>query len=176
MTRDDAAYDASAISLGNETPLHIACAAIDIDLKLVEFLLSHGADPNIMPQDCPSPFAFLLIFNPELEAVQKFISHGANCSQVDAREWTPMHYLGKWGTDGKLVSLIRRNGGEVNAKDNRGKTPLHNMLQRDEMPMDLLLSFLDEGADISIDDKDSQSKLYMIHYNWTFGVFFHCHV
>ena len=59
-----------------------------------------------------------------------------------------------WGRHTEIVELLITNGADVNAKDDRGATPLHHAI--DKEIVELLIA---EGADVNAKDKRGRTPL-----------------
>lgn len=92
------------------------------------------------------------------EVIQLYIRHGGDLIIRDYEGATVLHHFVRSGTDPKSLQLLLQNGADVNARDLTGETPLHYFVRRSKLPIELLWALLDAGADVSIDDNESQSK------------------
>ena len=45
---------------------------------------------------------------------------------------------------------------DINATDSTGETALHELMKRKDIPPKFLEKFVEKGADVNMDDKDSQ--------------------
>ena len=136
-------------------------------LDLLKLLLASGADPNQDSKDlydsdvyC-TPFSEILWSGPTIETIQLFLDHHGDPTIPDGFGRRGVHvlawsYLGE--SSSKMLQLLLDNGEDVNALDNYGETPLHYLLQRSDLSLDHLKAFLSAGAQVNIDDNESQSK------------------
>ena len=89
-----------------ETPLHLA--AEKGDTRMIDFLVSHGADMNARTNPNIAP-----IFYAELTG-----------SAINNGSWTPLHIAAIEGKK-EAVDLLLKKGADINAKSNLGWTPLN---------------------------------------------------
>jgi hypothetical protein len=160
LSRD---HNVNEVTEYGEAPLHFAAKAKVLDMEMLQILFEHKgehkADPNLQCQGVfmASPFFYLLQNNPNAEAVELFIQHGADCVKKIEFE-SPLHTFALKGRDPKVLDLLMGHGALINETDWAGETPLHNLLGRSDVPLDLLRAFLARGADLSIDDRNSQRQ------------------
>ena len=138
---------------------------------LVQFLLDHGADPNVAPGSSPLIEAAIA---GDADTVQRLLADGAatknvagvvmiaaaraGCSRcvellastnLESPEYTQalgiLSYLGNI----KLVRLALDHGADVNAFDLRGRTPLMYAAVSDFQPLDVVESLIEHGADMN---------------------------
>ena len=133
-------------------------AADSTDIEIITLLLEKGASPNAR-KDFPPPFHVLLWWNPKLEFVNLMLKHGAECNILDQWGFNVMHWFALFGTDVEVLEVLLKAHADINVPDSFGETPLHKVMYNSrDLSLDLLRAFLDNGADVNKDDKDSQSK------------------
>lgn len=133
-------------------------AAGSNDVEVLTLLLERGASPNAR-KNFPPPFHVLLWQNPRLQFVKLMLEHGADCKIIDQWGFNVMHWFAWFGSDVEVLKVLLKAHGDINVLDSFGQTPLHKvMFNTQELSMDLLRAFLDNGANVNIDDKQSQSK------------------
>lgn len=133
-------------------------AADSTDIEIITLLLEKGASPNAR-EDFPPPFHVLLWWNPKLEFVNLMLEHGAECNILDSWGFNVMHWFALFGTDVEVLQVLLKAHADINVPDSFGETPLHKVMYNSrDLSLDLLRAFLDNGADVNKDDKDSQSK------------------
>ena len=82
---------------------------------------------------------------------------------------TPLH-VAAYTLESKLVTMLLDNGVNVNAEDNRGRTPLRRMLEYNPCSYWAQKSFkvarilIKRGASVNAKDKDGQTPLHMPFY------------
>jgi len=137
----------------SRTPLHIAAAAEMYD----EARLSYTADENGTLEDCPR------IAKGYVKLLKTLLGYGADPRYVDSKRETPLHFAARNG-NAFAVEFLVNNGAYVDAKNDRGYTPLHQAVS-DQTPIlwsnDAVLSqkhkdceltvkhILDHGADVN---------------------------
>ena len=135
------------------TPLHNAVTFPNI--KAVEYLLEHGADPNAQALGgCPLHLAAGL---GNAEVAKVLLAHKAdvNASQVSSGA-RPLH-LAVFGGDVATIRLLLDHGAKVNAVNKNGTPPLHRATWNDEI-FNLLL---ERGADPNVEASDGTTTLHM---------------
>ena len=131
----------------NQTPLHTFLATTD-------FRPITGGVPNVPPT--PSALTWL----------EQFLNAGAKPNQTSSTGATALHYLavnslgmayGSKSEKGqnfiRMTELLVAKGGDINAQDKQGRTPLMATLERDCMPEAISL-FKRLGADTQIKARD----------------------
>lgn len=133
-------------------------AADSTNIEIITLLLQKGASPNAH-KDFPPPFHVLLWWNPKLEFVNLMLEHGAECNMLDPWGFNVMHWFAIFGTDVEVLKVLLNAHGDINVPDSYGETPLHKLMYNSrDLSLNLLRAFLENGADVNKDDKDSQSK------------------
>ena len=129
------------------------------DVEVITLLLENGARPNTKSKDFLTPFDNLLRWNPKLEYVNLMLEHGAECNTVDLWDTQALHWFALSGSDVEVLKALLKAGGDINVPDAIGETPLHLAMSRaEDLSLDLLRVFLENGADVNKDDNESQSK------------------
>ena len=140
-------------------------AADSTDIEIITLLLEKGASPNAH-KDFPPPFNVLLWWNPKLEFVNLMLKHGAECNILDPWGFNVMHWFAIFGTDVEVLKALLEAHGDINVPDSYGETPLHKVMYNSrDLSLDLLRAFLENGANVNKDDKDSQSKIPCTYFN-----------
>ena len=133
-------------------------AADSPDIEIVTLLLKGGASPNAR-KDLPPPFHRLLWRNPKIEFVNLMLEHGADCNIMDQWGFNVMHWFALFGSDLEVLRILLKAHGDINVPDSFGETPLHKLMYNSlDVSLEMLRAFLDNGADVNKDDKESQSK------------------
>lgn len=133
-------------------------AAHSLDIEIISLLLAGGASPNAH-KDFPPPFHRLIWRNPKLEFVELMLKRGADCSIMDQWGFNVMHWFAIFGSDVEVLKDLLEAHGDINVPDSIGETPLHKLMYNVRgLSLDLLRGFLESGADVNKDDKDSQSE------------------
>lgn len=144
---------------GGPTPLQLAAQGSNLDL--MKLLLKNGAKPNHFLGDRPAPVYWAIYFSPNVDTIQLFIDHGADLTTLDGYGLNVMHYFSWNGTDVEALRLLLSSGCDINVKDDRGETPLHKLVSRTDLPIELLQAYLAEHAEVNVEDNDSQSKSFV---------------
>ncbi|CAG0904570.1 unnamed protein product [Cyprideis torosa] len=155
QTYDDSALaPSSKDELRQRSPLHHATSA-----ETAELLIRKGAVVNAKDRRGKTPL-FVAIENNRHSVVEVLLAHGAE-PNIMSREsplyygTCPLHHA----TSAETAELLIAKGTEVNAKDERGKTPLFVAIENNRHSVvDVLLS---HGADPNVTHKDVRSPLFV---------------
>ena len=146
--------------------LHIAWAAPN-RLDVLRFFLGRGGDLNFETADHIPVFHEWLCHGADAECVEEMLRNGASGSLKNQKwKWNALHYFGLYGTDQKVLDLLLdmpldiEKRSNIGVRDDMGETALHKLLSRPEIPMDILKAFLERGADVNVEDDDSERPLY----------------
>lgn len=102
----------------------LGLAAFFSHADIAEFLLAHGANPNVAasnPQRVTALHAATASGN--LSIAKMLIAHGADVNAKQVNSFVPLHNAAQNGQI-EMIELLLAHGAEVNAKSDDGKTPL----------------------------------------------------
>lgn len=129
-------------------------------LEICRMLLDKGANPNNDAETDSSPFLWMLFAFPNVEATKLFFEYKAIATEKDEWGLNSLHSIAYRGTDPAMVQLLVEHDADINGEDEKGETPLHKLVRRDECSMELLEAFLKAGALVNKADARSQQPLY----------------
>jgi ankyrin repeat protein len=125
------------------------------ELRIVELLLDHGADPNARDDDDGGQTALMLASRANESAVDLLLRRGADIEARDRRNNTPLHHAATWNRT-EVVGLLLRRGANVNAMDEWNATALITAASKSKEAVDLLLR---HGAELNARDKWGKTAL-----------------
>ena len=105
---------------GHGTALYSASA--EGDLEVVQILISHGADVNLVAKSGESPLHFASEMG-HLEIVTCLLDNGANIEQQTVGGVTPL-YMASAKNRRAIVKVLISRGANVHTADDEGSTPL----------------------------------------------------
>ena len=148
--------DVNARDKNGNTPLHTA-AAYNFR-QTGEILLAAGADvfyPNVTGD------SVLKTALTKLEGREEWILDSNVIKSCDGAGNTPLHLAAEWNLI-QAIPIILKKGGNINAKNANGETPLFNAVKADkpEMTAALLSSDYGKEADINARNFLGDSALY----------------
>ncbi|KAH3907630.1 hypothetical protein HBH56_185620 [Parastagonospora nodorum] len=133
-------------------------------LRLFETLFRAGIDVNMRGEEDGYEFLtfrFLLVQNPDIDAVELFLKYEADATAVNQGSLiSVLHTCLQFCEKPDVLKAIISAGANPNAKDSDGETPLHNLMQRSEVPEGFLQQLLDAKADVNEEDLASQRPLF----------------
>ena len=137
------------------TLIHVA-----VDLgryKIVEYLISKGANMNIVDYDGYSPLQ-LAYFRGKINMFKLLVNSGAN---VDARNYEGMTVLDIACEKGDMdiAEFVVSKGASLNERNNRGLMPLHVGVQNGNYALCNLL--VQNGADVNGRDGNKRTPLHI---------------
>jgi len=135
------------------TPLHVA--ADRGYLRIVKFLLEHGANPNMKNNYGNTPLHFAATYG-HPEVAELLLEHGANPNMKNNYGNTPLYFAAMYGYP-EVVKLLLEHGANPNIQNNYGDTPLHYAV--DGCFVDVVRVLLEHGADPTIRDNEGRTPL-----------------
>ena len=158
--------DVNARDEHDETPLHLA--PYFLELKLVRMLLDHGADVYAENSQEQTPLLRVLESRyhcQELfDVAQLLVEHGADVNTRNKDHETLLH-LAPYFLELKSVRILLDHGANVNAEDNRGRTPLCRVLEAenysDEDRFGVAQVLMERGADVNARYQEHETPLLL---------------
>lgn len=136
-----------------QTPLFMA---VEQRFDVVELLLCHGADPELVDQVGETPLHCAARIG-NLKAAQALILAGANTSVTSLQGWTPLHLAAMHGSAGVVAALLKA-GVAVDIANDRLQTPMSCAVQKSNL---LVVDYLlEHGADINRVDGRGNTYLH----------------
>ena len=122
-------------------PLHVA---IEMgNLEMAQFLLDHGAKPNIRDYQKRTPL-MMMDADATPELFQLLVTYGSKLNLVDKEKNNALHHFA--ATDNaEIVRLLVQYGVDANAANKEGKTPLMIAAENDNRVA--VAALLESGAD-----------------------------
>jgi ankyrin repeat protein len=159
-------------TIGNQTALHIAAA--EGQDKMVEWLLSHEADPLTQDQNGKTPAdyatsqghaftAHLILDDIQLTRDEEQASKMGDIETLrklllqDGKGYTVLHVMAEAG-ETQMVENEIKSGANVNLQTVNGFTPLHKAVTSESVEICQLL--INAGADVNIGDIYNNTPLY----------------
>lgn len=139
-------------------------AAGNRNLKMVELLLSRGADINLKDENGCTAFYHAVKYE-ESPMAYFLIDKGAEVNTKTNDGTTPLHVV----RDLKLARYLVDKGLDVNARDDKGNTPLNCMFdgyydseaEKFLLTTDLSLLYISKGADVNAKNSYDQTPLHL---------------
>ena len=145
------------------TPLHLACWTT-VGNVVVELLIQHDADVNSLAPGTEggglTPLALLIENSGSPKLVQYLLDHGAKPEVPDDDGWTCLHRAAGNRNLELCRILLGCSTVDIDAQDNEGNTPLHWMFIFPNALPELVQMFLDRGAKVNEQNKNSEGPLY----------------
>lgn len=158
--------DVQTMSTAGLTPLHLA-AEHESPLDMLKLLLAHGAKPNFETPESQIPaFHYWFSFGADYDCVKELLRYGASCSLMGMSGLNVMHFFAIYGSDPKILDLLLDNEddpdnrAQINVSDRWGESPLHRLMARSSIPLELLKAFVARGADVNAEDSQAERPLY----------------
>lgn len=150
--------DINALDGRYGTPLHMVCAAQDLDESRVEYLLGLGADPKIRGGMQGTPLQAVCYSyagrdeKAAIRVAKLFLAHGVDINETGGEKGSALkNACGSKGKNGvswySLVELLLQNGADVNAKGGSYDTALQ--VACDVRHADIVRLLLEWGADVN---------------------------
>ncbi|KAJ5071286.1 ankyrin repeat ph and sec7 domain containing protein secg-related [Anaeramoeba ignava] len=107
----------------SKTALMYACEKSNI--SFVKYLLSKGANPNLINDEERTALHFACNSNYQKDIIEVLVEKGASVIAQDIQMNTPLHYLVKNRISFDLIDLFLSKGANINACNNEGESILH---------------------------------------------------
>jgi len=134
---------------------------------LAELLIQRGADVNTIDKWGHTPLYFALVRYDDLDIMNILIANGAEVDIKHPGGETVLMSAAKAGRT-EAVKLLLEAGANVNAKNDRGQTALHRMLDTRNSDYNNSLQLKDtvelllaKGADVNLKDKDGRTPWHL---------------
>jgi ankyrin repeat protein len=133
----------------------------EIRASRVMSLVRAGARVNTRSKDRRVPLLVVSLYGTASQ-VQELLSRGAKVDDRDAEGITPLMNVGCSEDAGRIVELLVQSGGDVNAKDSEGRTPVIWCVRTAHScpeALEALEVLVVHGADINKPDADGWTAL-----------------
>ena len=129
------------------TALHILCRSQEFNEQALHALLAGKADVNaVTTPSRMTPLMFAIKNNTQM-ANLLLMDYRTDINEADYLGWQAIHYAAKAGNCEAVINALVDRGADVNAKTDKGITPLHlAMLEKNEPD---IFALLEHGADTS---------------------------
>lgn len=152
-------------------------AARSPNLKMIEFLIAHGAMVNFRNERGGTPLSIAVI-DGNVQNCELLLAHGADPNiHIDPGEeaTTPLHLAvssdyNEIVDHNEIIKLLLYYGADIEARDIKGMTPLVRKvcnLIDDVRGIETLRLLLKFGADISAQDKEGLTALHWAARSWS---------
>ena len=142
-------------------------AALEEDhIEVAGLLLEHGANPDVRDTTGETPLLRVLSQrqrNP-VNKVRLLLKYAADVNAHGLTLRSPLH-LAEYNGELEVAQILVKHTANLNSPDNRGKTPLHILLERRMNNEDNVLNhtrfLLDHGAEVNRRNKENQTPLLL---------------
>ena len=162
----DEGGDVGARDIDNMTPLHFA-AGFNENEEVLSHLIERGALLDAPDVDGRTPLHYAVIYNWNARVAKILVESGADVNVADDLGYTPLHSAVRYtrddqpkvtakGTKGpadktqyEITRLLLNAGADVNARTDKGVTPLHDAVVRSDGRTDAVKLLIGRGADVN---------------------------
>ena len=139
----------------------IHCAAKEGHAKIIELLITKGAQVNVTDQSGITPLMYACEAG-SLDTVQRLIEQGAILDFQNPQHVTPLHFACQGGYS-SIVAYLIKNGADINAQHLDGLSHLYTASANNQPNIVKILA--DSGADVNISTNDGTSALHVASQN-----------
>ena len=150
----------TSVDKNNMTPFHEACKSKKSSKDFINMLLQHTKD---IESWLINPF-HLACKNGNLNVLEALADKKASLKDTNEEGQTSLHIAASRGTKDVAEFLIKRNGLDINARDQRQRTALH-IAVGNSPNFETVSFFLDKGADIEVRDDNGRYPLHLACMN-----------
>ena len=145
--------DVNASCMGDRTPLMILAEQTDHrynpdeQLKKVQYLLSHKANPDIKDKNGDTALIYAVKNHADKALISSLVSAGADINLANNEEQTPLWVAILNNEPAETVKMLIEHGANPNQPDARGEMPLWYLLRTDG-DTELACVLIRGGADV----------------------------
>jgi ankyrin repeat protein len=136
---------------GGETALHVAIETGNVEIA--EYLLTHGAKPNILDAKKRTPL-MMLDEDATPELVNLLLRFGAKSTLIDKEKNTVLHHYAEYGK-GEIIQTLINHGASLDAVNNKKQTAL--MIAAESGNTEVVKILLSSGANVSLKNSDDET-------------------
>ncbi|CAH0394195.1 unnamed protein product [Bemisia tabaci] len=158
------------------TPLMISAQLESV--LIFDILLKHNAAIELQDEAGKTALHYAVMKSQNGEIIKLLLESGANVDARDVKGTTPLfkavldqrldtmqdesgetalHNAVMTGQNGEIIKLLLESGANVDARDERGRTPLFNAVLAKRL--DNMQTLLEAGADVNAADKSGETPL-----------------
>ena len=147
--------------LRKSTPLHNA-AKYSPHPEVIQALVNAGANPNAQGQGRHTPLHAAVWYNRNPSVIKALLQSGADPNAQNQGR-TPLHWAIRYASSGnaqeeaKIIQLLLDSGASVNARTNKGNTPLHLASMRYVPIPEIMKMLIKHGADMKALNKKGKT-------------------
>lgn len=156
FTLEDLMLPELGIPALTRTPLDLALEMPNVNQDMVKIFVEQGCDVNDLAS-LTAPFENAIWHEPSYEFIKYFIDHGARANSNDDYQNYALRRFSQSGTDSRVLKLLLDAGGDLN-EETEDSCPLHVLAARDDLPIELLRAYLEAGADVNMEDYNSERE------------------